>query len=142
MSDPGNLIIASARPGERNCEEGARVVVGRRVALVVGARVALGRRVVVARVVVGRRVAMVVGARVAVGRRVVGARVVVGRRVAMVVGVRAVVGGRVLDGARVACVGSDDEVDGSTSMFWSKVVFGLTEAARKALTSSRSRSSP
>ena len=27
---------ASARPGERNCEEGARVVVGRRVALVVG----------------------------------------------------------------------------------------------------------
>ena len=117
MSDPGNLIIASARPGERNCEEGARVVVGRRVALVVGARVA-------------------------VGRRVVGARVVVGRRVAMVVGVRAVVGGRVLDGARVACVGSDDEVDGSTSMFWSKVVFGLTEAARKALTSSRSRSSP
>ena len=51
-------IIASARPGERNCEEGARVVVGGRVALVVGGGVTL---VVGARVVVGRRVALVVG---------------------------------------------------------------------------------
>ena len=91
MSDPGSLIMASARPGERSSEEEEWGAEGGRVAVVVEAWVPVGGSVVDgARVAVGSRVAVMMGARVLDGDRVA-----VGSRVAVVVGAWVAVGGSV-----------------------------------------------
>ena len=88
MSDPGSLIMASARPGERSSEEEEWGAEGGRVAVVVEAWVPVGGSVVDG--AVGSRVAVMMGARVPDGDRVA-----VGSRVAVVVGAGVAVGGSV-----------------------------------------------
>ena len=77
MSDPGSLIMASARPGERSSEEEECGTEVGRVAVVVEVWVLVGGSVVDgARVAVGSKVAVMMGAQVLDGDRVaVGSRV-------------------------------------------------------------------